>query len=84
MPEADTATQQKLLIHQFLMGLPAEISKQLLATVEKEELDKLMKCPRLLMILTEKEKLDNTDQTQTSLKPLKSLQVAALTEQVAT
>ena len=66
------------------MGLPAEISKQLLATVEIEELDKLMKCPRLLMILTEKEKLDNTDQTQTSLKPLQSLQVAALTEQVAT
>ena len=83
MPEADTATQHKLLIHQFLMGLPAEISKQLLATVEIEQLDKLVKCPRLLMILTEKEKLDNTDQTQTSLKPLQSLQVAALTEQVA-
>ena len=43
MPEAEAATQQKLLIHQFLTGLPADISKQLQAVGEIEELDKTIK-----------------------------------------
>ena len=62
-------------------GTPAEISKQLRATGEIEELDKLMKCARLQKNKNQ-QLLDKRDQTQTSLKPLKSLQVAALTEQV--
>ena len=53
MPDADADTRQKLLIHQFLTGLPAEISKQLRAAGEIEELDKLVQHPRLLMTLTQ-------------------------------
>lgn len=81
MPNSDAATRQKLLIHQFLVGFPAEISKQLRATGEIEDVDKLIQRTKLLMTLTENENqllLDNRDQTETSLK-----QVTTLTEKVA-
>ena len=85
MPEADAATRQKLLVHQFLSGLPTEISKQLRAAGEIEELDKLVQRARLLMTLTEKEKSAAIGQQRPNTNLIKTLkeQVAALTEQVA-
>ena len=85
MPEADAITRQKLLIHQFLAGLPIEISKQLRATGEIEELDKLVQRARLLMTLKEKEQSAAIEQQMpnTDLVETLKVQVAALTEQVA-
>ena len=85
MPEAEAATRQKLLIHQFLTGLPADISKQLRAVGEIEELDKTVQRARLLMTLTEKEKSVAIEQQRANTNHVEALkeQVAALTEQVA-
>ena len=85
MPEAEAATRQKLLIHQFLTGLPADISKQLRAVGEIEELDKTVQRARLLMTLTEKEKSAAVKQQRANTDHVEALkeQVAALTEQVA-
>ena len=85
MPEAEAATWQKLLIHQFLMGFPADISKQLRAMGEIEELDKTVQRARLLMTLTEKEKSAAVKQQRANTDHIEALkeQVAALTKQVA-
>ena len=85
MPDADADTQQKLLIHQFLMGLPAEISKQLRAMGEIEELHKLVQHARLLMTLTQRENSAAVGQQKPNTNLVETLkeQVAALTEQVA-
>ena len=42
MPGVDTATYDRLLIHQFLLGLPIGISSQLRATRETMELDAIV------------------------------------------
>ena len=85
MPDADADTRQKLLIHQFLTGLPAEISKQLRAVGEIEELDKLVQRARLLMTLTQRENSAAVGQQKPNTNLVETLkeQVAALTEQVA-
>ena len=85
MPDADADTREKLLIHQFLTGLPAEISKQLRAAGEIQELDKLVQRARLLMTLTEREKSAAVGQQKPNTNSVETLkeQVAALTEQVA-
>ena len=40
MPGKDAAAREQLLLHQFLGGLPASISKQIRAAGETKELDK--------------------------------------------
>ena len=49
MPTADAAIRQQLLIHQFLTGLPAEISKRLRAAGEIDDLGQLIQRAKLLM-----------------------------------
>ena len=56
MPTADAATRQQLLIHQFLSGLPTEVSKRLRAAGEVDDLEKLIQRAKLLMTIDAKEK----------------------------
>jgi len=39
MPEADAAMLKQLLIHEFITGIPVEVSKQLRAVGEIDDLD---------------------------------------------
>ena len=83
MPDADAQTRKQLLIHQFLTGIPVEVSKQLRATGEIEDLDRLIQQAKLLMTLDCREKTAAVEKQQMdTVKALKE-QVTALTEHVA-
>ena len=84
MPETEGPTRQQLLRHQFLAGLPATVSKQLRATGDIDDLEKMVERAKLLLTLEQNERaatLDTAPQNPdvTSLQQ----QIAALTEQVA-
>ena len=87
MPTADAATRQQLLIHQFLSGLPTEVSKQLQAAGEINDLEKLIQRAKLLMTINAKEKPEGKSvaAVQQPISQVEALtkQVATLTEQIA-
>ena len=56
MPDADAATCKQLLIHQFLTGIPDEVSKQLRAAGETDNLERIIQRAKLLMTLEQSEK----------------------------
>ena len=58
MPGLDESASEQMLIHQFLTGLPIDISRQLRATGEAKELTKVVERARLLM------KIDNQSSSQ--------------------
>ena len=80
MPNADAATRNQLLLHQFVSGLPAHIGKQLRATREVNNLDRVLELAKLLMTIEEQQK---AAVVQTSEVQDLREQVSALTEQVA-
>ena len=86
MPTADAATRSQLLIHQFLTGLPTEISKRLRAVGEIDDLGQLIQRAKLLMTIDAKEKPE--ERSAAVQKPIDRVealteQVAALTQQIA-
>ena len=83
MPEADAPTRKQLLIHQFLTGVPVEVSKQLRAAGEIEDLDRLIQRAKLLMTLDCREKTAAVEKQQMDTVEALKEQVTALTEQVA-
>lgn len=84
MPNAEEGTWKQLLCHQFLTGLPAAVSKQLRATGEIDDLDKMVDWAKLLLTLDHAERAATVGfPTPTSTVVLLQQQVAALTEQVA-
>ena len=56
MPDADATTRNQLLLHQFVSGLPAHIAKQLRATGEVSDLDRVLERAKLLMTIEEPQK----------------------------
>ena len=42
MPDADAGTRKQLLTHQFLTGIPDEVSKQLRAAGEIDDLERII------------------------------------------
>ena len=52
MPDADAGTRKQLLTHQFLTGIPDEVSKQLRAAGETDDLERIIQRAKLLMIDT--------------------------------
>ena len=87
MPDADAATCKQLLTHQFLKGIPDEVSKQLRATGEIDDLERIIQRAKLLMTLEQSEKTATigkqlTSQQNDAMEAHKE-QVTALTEQVA-
>ena len=53
IPEADACMCNQLLLHQFVNGLPGHISKQLRATGEVNDLDRVMERAKLLIMIDE-------------------------------
>ena len=87
MPDADAGTRKQLLTHQFLTGIPDEVSKQLRAAGEIDDLERIIQWAKLLMTLEQSEKTTAigkqlTSQQNDAVEALKE-QVAALTRQVA-
>jgi len=65
MPAANAAIQRQLVIHQFLTGLPLEVSKRLRAAGDINDLEQLMERAKLLMTIDAEnscEKLANVQQ----------------------
>ena len=83
MPDADAQTRKQLLIHQFLTGIPVEMSKQLRAAGEIEDLDRLIQRAKLLMTLDCREKTTAVEKQQIDTVEALKQQVTAFTEQVA-
>ena len=80
MPDANAATRSQLLLHQFVSGLPAYIGKELQATREVNDLDRVLEWAKLLMTI---EKPQKAAVAQTSEVQDLREQLSALTEQVA-
>ena len=78
---ADAATSKQLLLHQFLNGLPSSLSTQLRAGGQVEDLKTAMERAKLLMTL--KEKPEETAAVQTAEVTALKDQISELTEQVA-
>ena len=87
MPGVHVVTRDRLLIHQFSLGLPIGISRQLRATEDTTELDAIVDIARMLMTLEEQEHsctaaIGGNEPRQSEIQELQD-QVAMLTEQVA-
>ena len=80
MPDTDAGTRDQLLLHQFVSGLPSHISKQLRATGEVNDLDRVIERAKLLFTVEEPQRTAATQLTE--IKELKE-QISVLTEQVA-
>ena len=80
MPDADAGTCDQLLLHQFVGGLPTHISKQLRATGEISDLDRVIERVKLLLTIEEPQRTAATQSTE--VKELKE-QISVLNEQVA-
>ena len=84
MPKADATMRKTLLTHQFLTGIPVEVSKQLRAAGDIDDLDKLIQRAKLLMALDCGEKTAAVGlKQQTDAVEALQLKMTALTEQVA-
>jgi len=80
MPDAEAATRNQLVIHQFVSGLPNQIGKQLRATGEVNDLDKVVEWAKLLMTIEEPQMAVAVQSNE--MQELRD-QVSSLTEQVA-
>ena len=78
MPDVEEGTRKQLLRHQFLASLPAAISKQLRATGEIDDLEKMVDRAKLLLTL------DHEERAATVGPPMPSSDVLLLQQQVAT
>ena len=84
MPDVEDGTRKQLLRNQFLAGLPAVVSKQLHATGEINNLEKMVDRAKLLLTLNHEERATMVGSSMPSLDVvLLQQQVAAFTEQVA-
>ena len=85
MPELEANASKFLLLHQFLSGLPASISRQLRATGDTKELDAVVQRAEVLMAVSEQEQaaaMTVAPQSPREVDDLKT-QITELTEQVA-
>ena len=79
MQGAEANARTQLVLHQFIIGLPTNISKQLHATDEVGDLDKVLERVQLLLTI-EKQKKSAAIEAQ---EEQSEVQISALTEQVA-
>ena len=90
MPELSDEARQQLLIHQFLTGLPAPVSRQLRAVGNTTNLEQLVEWAKVLMVIDGGDgKIAAVQSEDTEVSKLKTqieeltVQVAALTTQRA-
>jgi len=87
MPGLDTGARDQLLLHQFLAGIPRDISKRIRAASDVKSLDQAMERARLLMVVDSEGSspvaaVSDTTAYSTQLQELQG-QISELTEQVA-
>ena len=82
MPGLEEAVREKLVLHQFLAGLPDNISKQLRTTGEVLKLEAAVTRTRLLMTVDDQDQSAAVSQKPSEVELLCE-QVALLTEKVA-
>ena len=74
--------RDQLLIHQFLVGLPESISRQLRATGNTKDLESLAERAKIMITAMEQERVSAISTKESEVSQLKE-QIAELTEQVA-
>ena len=82
MPELAEDASQQLLIHQFLAGLPAPVSRQLRAVGNTTNLEQIAERAKVLMVVDSSEKIAAVQSENSEVSSLKA-QIQELTEQVA-
>ena len=86
MPDIDAIARSQLVLHQFLVGLPVKVSRQLRASGETNDLDKTIERARLLMAIDDQEQDDATaaavSAQRDEVEKLKE-KIAELTQQVS-
>ena len=82
MPELAEDASQQLLIHQFLAGLPAPVSRQLRAVGNTTNLEQIVERAKVLMVVDSSEKIAAIQSENSEVSSLKA-QIQELTEQVA-
>ena len=82
MPELVEDASQQLLIHQFLAGLPAPVSRQLRAVGNTTNLEQIVERAKVLMVVDSSEKVAAVQSENSEVSSLKA-QIQELTEQVA-
>ena len=75
MPDIDIDACDQLLLHQFLMGLPLAVSKQLRVSDDAKSLDKAVERAQLLMAIEK-------DQMQTAVV-VEAVEVQELRKQIS-
>lgn len=83
MPDLEKPARDTLLLHQFLAGIPENVSRQLRATGESLTLDTAITRVRLLMTIDDHGQTAAVSEKPSEVELLRE-QVAILTEQVAT
>lgn len=82
MPDLTADAREKLVLHQFLTGLPGVVSRQLRATGEAKTLSAAVERARLLMAIGDQGQVSAVADKPSAVEQLTE-QVARLTEQVA-
>lgn len=83
MPTLEAEARKQLLLHQLLAGLPSAVSKQLRATGETNDIDRILERARLLMMMDDREHTAAAiSEKPNDVQQLRE-QLAELTEQVA-
>ena len=85
MPDLASAAKEQLLLHQFLAGLPQDISKQLRATGVTNTLTEAVERAKLIMVVDHHSQTAAVSTRPTSTSDIQQLQqqLTALSEQVA-
>ena len=83
MPELSEDASRQLLIHQFLNGLPAPVSRQLRAVGNTTNLEQLVERAKVLMVVDDNSREVAAVQLETSELPKLKTQIQELTAQVA-
>ena len=82
MPQLSEDASRQLLIHQFLNGLPAPVSRQLRAVGNTTNLKQLVESAKVLMIVDDNSREVAAVQLETSKLPKLKTQIQELTAQV--
>lgn len=85
MPDLASSAKEQLLLHQFLVGLPGDISKQLRATGVTNTLSETVERAKLIMVVDSHSQAAAVSTKPTSTSDIQQLQqqLTALSDQVA-
>ena len=83
MPELSNDAYQQLLIHQFLTGLPAPVSRQLRAVGNTTNLEQIVERAKVLMVVDSSDRTIAAIQSEASEVSKLKTQIEELTVQVA-